>query len=628
MSRNIPLFFLCLLVVAVAVLTAIFFKPTDIFTNTPVYNDDYSLHLSQCLSTKRFLSSEGKCWGYDPFLLAGFPNGALANADNKAWELTFFAFSSLLDEGLAFKLYVLFFLLSYPFFLYGAARNFTLSRATSLSAATLGILFFHLSLAKDFVYWGMISYVFACFFSIYVLSLFYKLLEKFSWMLWLRTTILSSALLLMHILSPFHIALPILLLLIGYYNRMSKVQVMLILLIPVAILCANSFWIMPIVDFYRDTTTRPENYEFTLQITNIFEPLKVYLLQQKSINYSILALNNTFIDVILLLFGAYGFYRWYSRRLFYLLASLSAGALCMFFIAFYGSQTVFLSKFQPERFALALSLLLIIPAGEGVWAAGESILRCKRPAAIFFIACLSFVLLFRPVIRPFGIFYKNALYRLACTFPLQLTELLTFFEKQTTRDGRILVEDAEFIRAYSVHEYYGGHYPGLFPEHVKREYLCGPRPMYPMKHSYASFTRGVLFEKNIKDYTPEELKALFDIYNVMWIVAWFQESKDFFNQLPGYITKMTEIDKFTVYAVNRQPSFVLKGSGNVHADYNRIEVSGAHPEDGEIILAYHWMKQLRAIPDAAVERVFLGGDPIGFIKIKNPPQSFALINGY
>jgi len=32
--------------------------------------------------------------------------------------------------------------------------------------------------------------------------------------------------------------------------------------------------------------------------------------------------------------------------------------------------------------------------------------------------------------------------------------------------------------------------------------------MYPIKHSYTSFTSGVLFEKEIGDYTFEELNYL------------------------------------------------------------------------------------------------------------------------
>jgi len=58
------------------------------------------MHFSQCISVKRFISSSGKCWGYDPFFLAGLPRGALINADNKAWEL-FFSVLSPWSEGFA-----------------------------------------------------------------------------------------------------------------------------------------------------------------------------------------------------------------------------------------------------------------------------------------------------------------------------------------------------------------------------------------------------------------------------------------------------------------------------------------------------------------------------------------------
>jgi hypothetical protein len=93
----------------------LFLKPGDIFSPSPIYTDDYAMHFSQCLSTARFFSSAGKCWGYDPFFLAGYPAGTLVNADNKAWEI-FFLLLSFLPEGLAFKLYLMLFLLLYPLF--------------------------------------------------------------------------------------------------------------------------------------------------------------------------------------------------------------------------------------------------------------------------------------------------------------------------------------------------------------------------------------------------------------------------------------------------------------------------------------------------------------------------------
>jgi len=76
-----------------------------------------------------------------------------------------------------------------------------------------------------------------------------------------------------------------------------------------------------------------------------------------------------------------------------------------------------------------------------------------------------------------------------------------------------------------------------------------------------------------------------------------------------------------VYEVKREPSFFIKGRGTIHADYNRLELENVTAEDDEIIIAYHWMKTLKLPQGGSIERVFLGGDPVGFIKIKHPHRS-------
>jgi hypothetical protein len=204
-------------------------------------------------------------------------------------------------------------------------------------------------------------------------------------------------------------------------------------------------------------------------------------------------------------------------------------------------------------------------------------------------------------------------------------DLLSWLEDHTGRDGRILIEDSEFDTA---HQFYGGHLPALFPEHLKREYLCGPRPMYPIKHSYASFTAGLLFEKKLEDYSFEELASALETYNAKWIVCWLEQSKALFNQYPDYLIKMAEIDKFTIYEVKREPTFFLKGRGTIQADYNRLELRDLVAEDGEVVIKYHWMKYLKTDPPLTIQRAPVLNDPIGFIKIINPPEAVTIFNGY
>jgi hypothetical protein len=625
MSKKLANFLLVLILLLSAYSITILLQPEDIFSSSPIYTDDYSMHFSHCLSARHFLSTFGKCWGYDPFFLAGFPHGALVNADNKAWELLFFVFSPL-SEGFAFKLYLILFLLLYPFFPYAAARNFNLSRGAGLIASVMAMLLFYLSQAVDFVSWGMLSYVFMCYFSLYVFSLFYKLLEGFSLRRYVTLVFLSSLILLMHILSPVHLFIPILILYALHFKRLSPSRHLLVMLLLVVILAVNSYWLIPIAQFFQDKTTRPDNYAFTLQNYNIFEPINVYIKQQQSLLYrKIPSLNNTFVEVILLLFGVCGFYSWWREKRSKLMLPFLGGVLFTFLISYYGSHTAFFAQLQPQRFTIPLNILLIIPGSAGMLLVLQHLFRGKGAIVYIFILSLAFVFVVDPVVRPLKIIYKHKLYRLSCEFPAALGDLLRWLEDHTTREGRILIEDSEYDTA---HQFYGGHLPALFPKYLKREYLCGPRPMYPIKHSYASFTAGLLFEKKLDDYSFEELTSCFELYNVKWIVCWFEKSKAFFNQYPEYIIKVAEIDKFTIYEVKREPTFFLKGKGTIQADYNRLELCGLVAEDGEIVIKYHWMRYWKTDTPLTIERASVLNDPIGFIKIIDPPDSVILFNGY
>jgi hypothetical protein len=625
MSKKATAFALTLIFLLSAYSITIFLKPGDILSPDPVYTDDYSMHFAQCLSTKRFLSSFGKCWGYDPFFLAGFPRGALVNADNKAWELFFFALSPL-SEGFAFKAYLILFFLLYPFFLYVAARNFNLSRGVSVIASLLAMLFFHLSIALDFVAWGMLSFVFVCFLSIYLFSLIYKLFENFTWKRYAFLLVLASLTLMMHILTPAILFAPLCILYICNMKKLSFSQHLSLAFMAVVILLVNSYWLIPVIQFFQDKTVRPENYNFTLQIDNPLEPINVYLKQKHSILYrKVPQLNNTFMDALLLVLGVGGFYYMWKTRTIKLMLSLAGGALFLFVIAYYGSHTDFFPQLQPQRFTIPLNIFLIVPASMCLFLVFQTLFKGRGKPTICFIAPLIFVLLVGPVAKPLKTLYSYDLYRLNCTFPQPLKDLLAWLEKNTGREGRILIEDSEFD---TEHQYYGAHFPALFPEWVKREFLCGPRPMYPIKHSYASFTSGVLFERTISDYSLEELKEMFDLYNVQWVVIWSPESGDVFSRYPGYLVPLHKIDSFTIFQVKRTPSFFLKGRGTVKADYNRIELGEISPEGSEIIISYHWMQGLATEPPRKIDRVYLSGDPIGFIRILDPPRALVVYNTY
>jgi len=575
---------------------------------------------------KHFLLSEGKTWGYDPFFLAGYPRCALLDADNKAWELFVILFS-FLSEGFAFKLYLILFLLGYPFLLYFAARNFNLTRKESIIAPILAMLFFFLSIAIDCVSWGMVSYVFVSYLSLYAFSIFYKWCNYSALRQYLILLFLSPVLLLMHIISPILLFVPSLTLYLLYFKKMKKLDHLMIVFLVIVILLLNSYWLVPLATFYHQITP----YEYfgsykPFQIYNIWEPFNVYIKQNSIFNpRPSPVLNNPFFEVILLLFGLVGFYLWIKEKkdkvfLFFLL-----GTLFLFVIGYYGSHTNFFAKFQPQRFLIPLNIFLIIPASRGIHYFLEKLFQGKSVKFKLFAFSLAFVALVHPVAKPLKTIYKYKIYLLSSTIPQPINNLLNWIRNHTSQEARILIEDSAFD---SGHQYYGTHLPALFPHYVQREYICGPHPYFPIKHGFASFTSGLLFEKRVEDYSLEELKEYFELYNIKWIVCWFEESKKLFNQYPEYMKKLEEIDKFTIYQVDRAPSFFLKGDGIIKSDYNRLELHKVVAENGEVIIKYHWMRFLKTEPPLKMGRVQILDDPVGFIKILDPPSSLTLFNGY
>jgi len=627
MSKKTAFILLLIILIFSTLLATVFFAPRDMVSPAPVYNDDFSMHYAQCISAKRFLAGFGHLWGYDPFFLAGFPQGVL-HPDIIAWQLFYYAASPVLGPGPAFKVYLLLFFLLYPLCIYGAMRNFSLSRVAALVAALLSVFLFNLTLAVNFFYWGVVSYVIVCFFSLYVLSLFFKLFNQFTWKQYFITAGLASLLFLMHVLAYMHLVVPLLILYIVSGRRLTAAQYVAVFCLPLIVVGSNLFWFGLVLEFYRYKTAIPQNYEFTLQIKNLFEFVMVYVVQRRTIPHCAPILNNTFFDCIMLLFGSAGVYQWFRNRHMSLAVPFAGGVFFIFLVIYFGSHTPFFAQFQPQRFIISLDLLLLIPASCAIVSFFRVLFLRGKRLWVFFVMCFAFVVLVRPILQPFAHYYKGNLYRLNCTFPQQLNDLLQVLEDKTTTEGRILLEDSEYTPESPEHQYYGGHIPALFPELVRREYLCGPRPMYPIKHSYASYTRGLLFEKDISAYSLEELKEKFDLFNVKWIVSWYEPSKKVFDRYPDYIAKRADVDKFSIYEVQRKPSYFLKGSGRVHADYNRIELSHIVPENGEIIIAYHYMEKLKAQPPATIVPAFLGGDPVGFIKIRNPGPSLTIINGY
>lgn len=277
------------------------------------------------------------------------------------------------------------------------------------------------------------------------------------------------------------------------------------------------------------------------------------------------------------------------------------------------------------RFVIPLSVFLIFPSVVGFEYLYQFFFRdkSKRVKAIASITVL-YVLAALTGPAYYHLFYKKD-FRLVHKVPEPFHQLVSWINHNTTTTGRILVENSDFETG---HQYYGTHLAFLLPRWTDREYIGAYFYYATTKDCFVSYNAGYLFRQPIGSFSPVEFRNYVDLYNIQWIICWSEESKRFFDSAAHGCTHITSIDKFHICRVERNPSFFIKGSGVTHARPNAIYLENITPVDGEIIISYHWMKYLKTDPPRTSERVFFLKDPVGFIKIKDPPQSMVIYNNY
>ena len=79
---------LCFLLIGSALLGAVpAVSAQDFLCSRPIANGDYGAHYYQAVHAAEHLRESGSLWGYDPFWMAGYPEGLVSLVDNKAFLL-------------------------------------------------------------------------------------------------------------------------------------------------------------------------------------------------------------------------------------------------------------------------------------------------------------------------------------------------------------------------------------------------------------------------------------------------------------------------------------------------------------------------------------------------------------
>lgn len=622
MSRKSIFLFLAACLLVQAGFISCYLPFNEWFSPSIIYTDDFPLHYGDMLDKKFFMNAYCSTWGYNPFQRAGTVSNVIVGIDNNAWALWAFLLP-FLSGAVSLKLYFVLLILVIPLLLHGAARNFELGDGESFVCVVLGTLFVHTSICVDFIYWGTVSYISSVYLSLYIASLAYRFLKTGQWRVLIWQTVLLGAALWIHIFTVLN-CIPFMMVL--YCATLRRVKWHRLGLHAASLLAAAAMttpWLIPFLTMLDQSQGNAFAHYTT---TNFFEWANTYVRGKLLFNtFRVPFPKSAFIDIGLMLFGLGGLLLWKKAGTGVRAAACGFTIAFLFLLAYYGSFIPFTRTLTPLRFVIMMNVFLILPASTALCCVFKRLTlnRSVRMRTVLAACAMSILILF--IARPYYHLFVKDSFKFLTQMPVDLEKLIGYIKTATTNEARILIENSDFE---SNHQYGRGHFPHILPHLTGREYIGNDCAYNPTKDSVVSFLSGSLFQQPIETLGLEDVASRCDLYNIGWVICWTQAAKTFFNRYPGYFVPDGVISQFSLYRVNRWPSFFIKGSGTARAEMNRIELKNLTPQDEEVIISYHWMKYLKTDPPVTMERTFFLNDPVGFITLKNPPRSVLIYNNY
>jgi hypothetical protein len=192
-------------------------------------------------------------------------------------------------------------------------------------------------------------------------------------------------------------------------------------------------------------------------------------------------------------------------------------------------------------------------------------------------------------------------------------EIIETLQSATGPEARILWEDELGTRREA--------WTTLLPLLTERAFLGGLDPEAGIEHMYPSLVGQTLAGRHIHSWTDQELEDFCRRYNVGWIACWSPANQERFRAWKGAVPVATlpGLSQGTLFSLQQRPhSYALKGRAQlVHADSRYLTFAEVVPENGEVVLSFHFQWPLRVTPDSVqVEREPNVLDPVPFIRLR------------
>ncbi len=609
--RTLIIGFAALMALQTLLTVMVFDSPREILSADPILNVDWSSQYYWSHAARSFFERSNRIWGYDPFYMAGYPLSFVFNS-----SLPVQWFSVMLEDiplGRVIKLFYLLTFLSAPMLLMWSLRNFGLSPLAALGATGLGLAQFWLAEPAIFGIWGMLSGSLILVYFMLPLSLIFRWLTRGDNRSISLFLIAASLALLIHKTSVVLFVFPALIFVALFSERLKRREWGMLIMVAIFALLVNLNWLFPFIHFLPLKIEDPMTTYY--QNTDPFRILGD--LMPKDAFFAIPLCRD-----IILGFAIYGM-RHIKRTGQNADLFLPILTTLIFFtpLVYFGSFFDLLRHLQPYRYVSAIFFLLLPAAGIGLAAAYNEISRKFLPAnAKVAVVGLTLVMLFLQFMPNYRLLAVVA--PLTSKMSPEVRELYQWIEHNTDRTARIMIEDKTAWQDKD-NTYGGARFVGILPALLPRECVGGPLPNAFIKHHYASFHDGRFLNRPLKSFTDQDLKTAYELYNIKWVIAWSEESKQRLANDPALEYK-TGFEYLEVYEVQRDPDFFMQGQGTVKADYDIIELSNIKPESGRVVIKYHYVKGLKSKPVTEIVPVEVDGDPVGFIGIENPPPKLSI----
>lgn len=602
-------------------------RNAPMFKGQPLTWVDFDTHAEQAFRATEALDKWHKTWVYDPQLLAGYPNGAVFEIDNKGWDLWTFALWKLgMRKSSAFNLFVLLAHVLVAPVIYASSRLFRLDRWEALGAVVMGLmLWFFDGLARWSWYSGAIAFSIVTVLFLLPLALLYRWLEdrKPRYLIGLALTLAIG-----HLIHPSIFVMLVVPMVALYVRSLRSLgwrgQAGLLGAAAFTVL-VNSFWLYTAFRFAHYVTDHdPFFIARPSQAIADFFGLVVNLTTTGLIG------NRTGFRMLALGGALIALWLWRKERDRRLLP-LGVGIGFLVLLAYLGGELWVFRQIQPYRNIVPAAFLCTIPAAA---AFGEIVRRrvfTSVPglgrAAIALIALLGLSHLSReamyflprqlPVVPslPTG----ESLSITALGFPPQddfrhgppfpefdhLTEWAN--ANAQPESGRVLID------WWVIGEHF------LWRTNVA---VLGGFHERNLQHNAAN-----LFRRYPEGNAPDDvIRRYFEDYAVRWVIL--TEDRPYFESRTNLLELVTKVDRNRIYRTKVPISYFQQGSGVLVPSLNRLDVQGTDPSQ-ELVLRYHWMETLVCQPGCKVERSPLEGDAVGFIRIPAPhPADLAVVNAY